>query len=271
MKKIFAAAFSMALVLGLAGCGSQAPEESTGSQQVEGLTDEASVAKARELMENLITAPVSDNMTEVDAVSTITEVNGDTYRNTATITNMRDVTGETPRFYIKTESDPAADSDAIYYINGTDGVMEVDGDLGALTFDQSYIDSLVTPEDTSDQYRVYFDCADQISYYEEDGVQVVMLQVDPTKLMESGILSSTFTSIESCVAEYTFDQAGNLSAFINTVTGTMTGADGSDVEGSVETKCLFTDYGTTNVPELPEVPAEDAASTEQTDEDQSGE
>lgn len=263
MKKIFAAVLSMALVFGLVGCGSQQSVENTsGSQTVEGKTDEASVAKARELMEGLINAPMEDNVTEVVAVSTMTSVDEEQYRNTVTTTTMRDITGDTPRFYIKTESDPAAETDATYYVNGTEGVLEVGEEAVGLTYEQSYIDSLINPVDTSDQYRVYYDCTDQISYYEEDGVQVVMLQVDPAKLMENGLLSESFANIESCIAEYTFNPDGRLSAFISTIQGAMIGADGTDVNGTIETKCLFTDYGTTQVPELPEVPEGDAAEAE---------
>ena len=80
MKKVFAAACSMALMFSLAACGSPAEQqdEAVDAQPVQGLTDEASVAKARALMEGLIASPAVDNMTEVDAVSTATYVVGAT-------------------------------------------------------------------------------------------------------------------------------------------------------------------------------------------------
>lgn len=273
MKKVFAAACSMALMLSLAACGSPAAQENEAAepQTVEGLTDEASVAKARELMEGLIAAPTVDNMTEVDAITTSTVENGDTYRNVSTITRMRDVSEGSSKFFIKTESDPAADTDAAYYIDGVEGVLELGDERHAITFEEDYIDSLVNPEDNSDQYRVYYDCAQQISYYEQDGTEYVMIEVDPAKLMESGIFADAFSDITSCVAEYTFDAEGHLTAFISTIEGTMLDAEGALVEGSVETKCLFTDYGTTEVPALPEVTEADAGNTEETDEAQSGE
>lgn len=273
MKKVFAAVCSMALMLSLTACGSPAAQENeaTEPQTVEGLTDEASVAKARELMEGLIAAPTVDNMTEVDAITTSTIENGETYRNISTITSMRDVSGDVPKYFIQTVSDPAADTDAAYYINGTEGVLEIADERHAITFEESYIDSLVNPADNSEQYRVYYDCAQQISYYEQDGAEYVMIDVDPAKLMESGIFADTFTDITSCIAEYTFDADGQLIAFISTIEGSMADAEGAQFEGSVETKCLFTDYGTTEVPALPEVTEADAGNTEATDEAQSGE
>ncbi len=273
MKKVFAAACSMALMFSLAACGSPAEQqdEAVDAQPVQGLTDEASVAKARALMEGLIASPAVDNMTEVDAVSTATDVDGATYRNISTITRMRDVTGDVPKFFIKTETDPASESDSTYYIEGTEGVLEVEGDRRAITFEESYIDSLVDPEDNSEQFRVYYDCAEQISYYEQDGTEYVMITVDPAKLMESGIFADAFSDITGCVAEYTFDADGNLVAFISTVEGTMIGTDGGSVGGSVETKCLFTDYGTTQVPALPEITETGAGDAEGAGEDQSGE
>lgn len=273
MKKVFAAVCSMALVFGLAACGSPAEQQSAsnGAQTVEGLTDEASVARARELMEQLIAAPTVDNMTEVDAITTSTVENGDTYNNVSTITRMRDVSDGASRFFIKTESDPAADTDAAYYIDGVEGVLEIGDERHGITFEESYIDSLVNPEDNSEQYRVYYDCAKQISYYEQDGNEYVMIEVDPVKLMESGIFADAFTDITSCIAEYTFDVKGNLTAFISTIEGTMADAEGALFEGTIETKCLFTDYGTTQVPALPEVTEDEAGNTEEADEDQSGE
>lgn len=265
MKKIFAAVFSMALVFGLAGCGSQGSEQANAPQTVEGQTDEASVAKARELMESLMAAPTPENDTEVVSVSTSTNVNGDPYSNTVTTTTMRDVTGDTPRFNIKVETDPAADTDATYYIEGVNGAVEQNGNIAALSFEQDYIDSLVNPEDSSDQYRVYYDCADQISYYEEGGIQYVMLQVNPQKLMESGVLSETFSNITSCIAEYTFNEEGRITVFLNTIEGTLVGTEGQDIEGTIETKCIFANYGTTEVPAVPESNVDDkldAASNE---------
>lgn len=262
MKKIFAAVFSMALVLSLAGCGSSQPSDSGASQQVEGLTDEASVARARELMDSLMTAEGDDNVTEVIQIKTSTDVDGDTYDNTVTTTSMKDLTGDVPRFYIKTETQPAADGDAAYYIEGKEGAVEIQGDVVALTYDDEYIDSLLNPEDTSNEYRTYYDCASEIYYYEEDGVETVQLRVDPAKLMETGVLSEVFSNISSCVAEYTFNANGKLTSFINTVNGDIIGTDGNDVEGTIETKCIFTNFGTTEVPAVPEE-TEAAAETEQ--------
>lgn len=251
MKKIFAAVFSMALVFGLAGCGSQSSESASAPQQVEGQTDEASVARARELMDGLMSASPVDNVTEVAAVTTITEMDGETYSNTVTTTTMKDVTDGNPHFYIKTETDPASESDAAYYVDGTEGAKVVGDEVASLTYDQSYIDSLMNPEDTSDEYRTYYDCAETIAYYEKDGVEVVNIQVDPAKLMESGLLSSTFSNIESCVAEYTFNADGKISIFLSTIKGAMKGNDGTDVEAAVDARCVFTDYGTTEIPETP--------------------
>lgn len=274
MKKIFAAACSMALVFGLAGCGSSSAENTTEApEQVQGLTDEASVAKARELMEAMLAAPVEDNMTEIDTVRTVTNIDGQDYDSLSTVTIMKDTAGDVPAFYKKIETNPAAETDATYYVKGSDGVIEMDGEMAQVEFDDEQVADIFNVESNSEGSRTYYDCADEISYYEEDGTQVVMLKVDPEKLMESGVLSETFSNIDSCVAEYTFNADGKLSFFISTIEGTLVGTDGEGVPATVEAKCIYSDYGTTEVPALPEVVdgVNDEGNTEQTDEVESGE
>ncbi len=255
MKKIFVAACSAALVLGLAGCGSQPAQEEQPEeeyQQVEGLTDEESVAKARALLEGLFSAPAEQNSSEVQVVNTATDVDGETYDNVQTTTIMRDITDGASRFYIRTETNPASEADATYYIDGTQGIKEMGEDRAAVEFDQSYIDSLTNPDQDNANARTYMDCAEQISYYEQDGKQAVKLTVDPAKLMASGIFADTYSSISECVAEYTFNADGKLNTFLSTIKGDTIGVDGTDIPTTVEIKCVYFDYGTTEVPALPE-------------------
>ncbi len=260
LTKVLAAGFSMALVLGLAGCGSSSEgsssEESSQQelQQYEGLTDEASVAKARELMESLFAQEASKNYTVASNVTTITEVNGEEGSNTKSTLTMLDLTGDQVRGFISSASEPADGTEANYYINGKEGVLETKDEKVSIEFEDSYLESLSSQAANGDA-RVYYDCAESISYFEKDGTEVVQLQVNPEQLMASGILPD-FTQIDSCVAEYTFNEDGTLSVFLNTIKGTLAGDDGTSQQVTMETKTIFTDYGTTEVPELPSVDEE---------------
>lgn len=275
MRKIFAATMcSMALVMGLAGCSSQPTEEAPEQpQQVEGLTDEASVARAREVMEAFFASDVEPNLTEVDTVSTKTEVDGQEYENVLTTTIMKDVTGEEPKYYKKTETQPASDGDSAYYVDGIKGIVEMNGENVPLEYDAEKVSEMLDEGADTTNMRIYYDCADRISYYEENGTEVVQLQVDPAKLMENEAFSSSFSDISSCIAEYTFDDAGRIAAFVSTVEGTTVGTDGAETPITIDMKCLYANYGTTEVPALPEptVTEEEAAAETEAVEADSGE
>lgn len=259
MKKVFAAFVAAALVCGLAGCGSSNPEDESSYLQVEGKTDEESVATARSLIQGLIDAPAQKNLTEIDTIKTSTESDGQKYSNTVITTYMTDLIDNEPNLYIKTETRPAAETDATYYIHGKNGVMEVGEERAQIEVTDQYINSILNPDQNTD-FRIYYDCAEKISYYNGGTFQTVMLVVSPEQLMATGKLA-TFKTIESCIAEYTFDEKGQLSTFLNTVKGTVVDDNGKEVAITIDTKCLYTDYGTTKVPDLPEVP-EDAQATD---------
>ncbi len=275
MKKFLTATCAVALALGLAGCSSQPAEEAEpeAPQQVEGLTDEASLAKARDLMEAMFAAPPEQNQTMVISVNTSTEQDGQALSNTVTTTTMRDLTGETAKYYMKIATDPVAETDATYYIDGVDGVIELAEGKVPVEYDADEVEAIVKPSSNSDSVRAYYDCAESISYYDKDGAQVVNIQVDPAKLMESGVQSETFSNIESCVAEYTFNAEGKLVTFLNTIEGTIKGTDGTDVQATIQTSSITSNVGTTEVPALPEVTEEDmqAAMVEQPEGEQAAE
>ncbi len=255
MKKVFAAVCTLALAFGLAGCSSGGAQESQeeASQPIQGQTDEASVAKARELMEALINAPQATNYTESSTITTATVIEGqEGYQEVAEV-KMLDINGDDVRAYIQTETQPEAESDAIFYIHNTDGVREVKDEKVAIELSQDYVDSLANPQDNSATYQSYYDSTQSIAYAQNDGSQVVQLIIDPQKLAESGILSDAFQTIDSCIAEYTFDDEGSLISVISTISGTVANDDGSTYETTIERKSLYTNRGTTEVPELPEV------------------
>lgn len=252
MKKIFTVLLCCALATTLTACGSKASnEQNVEAQQVEGKTDPESVARARQVMEALFAAPTEANMTEIDTIKTTTEQDGLPYSHAVITTKLKDTTGETPKFYIQTVTQPANENtDATYYIHGKQGVIEVQDEKAGIEVSDEYLQQILKPTDSS-VFRAYYDCADKISYY-KDTNEVVQLTVNPEKLMATKILSD-FVSIESCVAEYTFTPDGKISIFLNTVKGVVKSTDGQDVQVTIETKCLFTDYGVTQVPELPEI------------------
>ncbi len=270
MKKIFLTVCTLALAVGLVGCGSnESSQGGSTATQVEGKADDESVAKARELMENFFETQGEDNVTEVQTVKTIKQIDGKDYSNVKSTFIAKDLTGDEPRYMVEVESDPEDETDFVQYINGHDAVIEQGDAKQALELTDETYESILDLSPNQNA-RVYYDCAESIKYHESDGLQVVQIQVDPAKLMESDIVKSgqfaDFSKIDSCVAEYTFDGDGRISTFLNTITGTVLNNEGQEEQITTETKTLYTEYGTTEVPDLPEVTAEDAAAAENTEE-----
>lgn len=254
MKKIFVATVcSMALALGLVGCNSPSAENTDDqAQTVEGQTDEASVTRARELMENMFAASADENVTIVSAVQTNTNIDGVDYNTTSTTTIMKDLSGDEPHYYKSLVTEPASENDSAYYIDGINGIVEIGDQRIPVEYEADKIDEVVNQEAATENVRAYYDYADEISYYEEDGTEVVQVHVNPTTLLESGLFEDTFTNIDNCVAEYTFDAEGRLNVFINTIEGTVMGTDGAENQVRIETRAVYSDFDTTEVPALPE-------------------
>lgn len=247
MKKVLALVAAAVLACSLAGCGSQ-PANDAG-KQVQGKTDAESVARAKALLDSLSTQD-QNNYTEVDTVKTTFANNG--AFSVVTLTKLLDLNANPPRLFIQEVTDPALDTDATYYINGKTGVIEQEGVQAEIEVSDEYINNLLD-KSSEDQFKVFFDAATSISYY-KDLTEIVRIQVDPAKIIASGIFPD-FKSITNCDAEYTFNQDGQITVFISTVKGILKDDKGAEQEVTIETKCMFTDYGSTQVPEVPAVPA----------------
>lgn len=263
MKKIFVAVCTIALAVGLVGCGSnESAQSSSSATQVEGKTDDESVAKARELMESFFQLAGEPNVTRVDAVKTSTQIDDQTFSNVRTTVTERDVNGGDLRLKIQVTSDPEDEADYTQYINGHNVVFEQGEVKEAMELTEETYQSLMNPQPDQNA-RVYYDCAESISYYENDGMQVVQVQVDPAKLMESSLMTSgqfaNFSTVDSCVVEYSFGADGKIATFLNTISGILKNEDGTETSATIDIKTLYTDYGTTEVEDLPEVTSSDAA------------